>query len=403
MKNLFIFILFLSVFTGCNKRSTDNILNRKWSFIEQEAQNTTVTMYMWGGSAEWNNYIDNHVAPLLKNKHSITINRVPLNDIKDLLNKLLIEKKTGRNTGSTDIIWINGENFKEAKTNGLLLGNINALLPAFASFVNEESALYDFGEKIDGMETPWGEAQFVMIHNKGTSLTPPDTVANLKEWVMNNPGKFTYPAPPDFTGSAFLRHIIFEICGGQKQFMIEFNQADVTEKLLPVWDYLNELKPYLWRNGETYPESLEKLDTLYGNTEVYLTMSYNPSSADINIASGKFPVNTATYLFKNGTLFNNHYLTIPFNAPNKAGALVAINEMISPDLQLIKSDASVIGEGTIVDRSKLNDTDKTRFDSIKRGTAALPQEVLASNRIPEVSAEYLTFFEKEWIRNVANQ
>ena len=32
-------------------------------------------------------------------------------------------------------------------------------------------------------------------------------------FCQENPGKFTYEAPPGFTGSAFVRNIIYEICG----------------------------------------------------------------------------------------------------------------------------------------------------------------------------------------------
>ena len=52
------------------------------------------------------------------------------------------------------------------------------------------------------------------------AVTPdvPESAGELKEFVEKNPGKVTYPALPDFTGSAFVRNIIYEICG-YEQFM----------------------------------------------------------------------------------------------------------------------------------------------------------------------------------------
>ncbi len=140
--------------------------------------------------------------------------------------------------------------------------------------------MYDFGEPIENLEAPWGEAQFVFIYDRAKNENPPKSVDELKEWVMKNPGKFTYPAPPNFTGSAFIRHMVYEVTGGYEQYMKPLDKEEMSEKLQPVWEYLNEIEPYLWRNGETYPESQAKLHQLYSNGEVYITMGYHPLTAE---------------------------------------------------------------------------------------------------------------------------
>lgn len=38
----------------------------------------------------------------------------------------------------------------------------------------------------------------------------------LLEFCKKYPGKVTYPALPDFTGSAFVRNIIYELCGWEQ-------------------------------------------------------------------------------------------------------------------------------------------------------------------------------------------
>ena len=45
-----------------------------------------------------------------------------------------------------------------------------------------------------------------------------DTTDDLKAFVQKYPGKVTYPALPDFTGSVFVRNIIYDICG-YEQFL----------------------------------------------------------------------------------------------------------------------------------------------------------------------------------------
>lgn len=74
---------------------------------------------------------------------------------------------------------------------------------------------------------------------------PPKSFAELKEWVQKNPGKFTYPSPPDFTGSAFIRQALFETTGGYEQYLKEIHDCYFESLALDLWEYLNEMKPNL--------------------------------------------------------------------------------------------------------------------------------------------------------------
>ena len=120
------------------------------------------------------------------------------------------------------------------KKNGLLWGAFSQRLPSIQAYVNEKTLEYDFGEPIEDLEAPWGEAQFVFINDTAKNENPPKSVEQLKIWVEKNPGKFTYPAPPDFTGSAFIRHVVYEITGGHEQYLKPFNEEEVAKKLKPV-------------------------------------------------------------------------------------------------------------------------------------------------------------------------
>ncbi len=62
-------------------------------------------------------------------------------------------------------------------------------------------------------ESPWGSAQVVMIYDSKRTPHPPQTVGDLLAWIRPNPGRFTYPAPPDFTGSVFVRHVFYHVAG----------------------------------------------------------------------------------------------------------------------------------------------------------------------------------------------
>ena len=93
---------------------------------------------------------------------AIELRIVPLADTADLINKLLNEKAAGStSTGSVDLVWINGENFRTAKQAGVLWGPFADRLPNIRYF-DVEARQRDFGTTTDGYEAPWQQAQFVV-------------------------------------------------------------------------------------------------------------------------------------------------------------------------------------------------------------------------------------------------
>ena len=166
---------------------------------EAKKEEKTVNFYMWGGSQDINRFIDEKVSKEILKKEGITLNRVPVTDIKEAINKLIIEKDAGRKNGSIDLIWINGENFRLLKEAKVITEDIGKSLKNI-EYLNSSSQVKDFGEPILGLEIPWGEAQFNFISKTG-EIPFKDNIT-LMEYVKLNPGKFTYPAVTDFTGSA---------------------------------------------------------------------------------------------------------------------------------------------------------------------------------------------------------
>jgi putative spermidine/putrescine transport system substrate-binding protein len=371
---------------------------------KQANKEKTVSMYMWGGSESINNYMDKWVAPKLKEK-GIILNRVPVTDIKDTVNKLITEKQVGKSDGSADILWLNGENFRLSKESKILSEPFVDTLSSYNKYVAKDSpeVKYDFGEETNGLEAPWGKAQFVFIYDSEKVKNPPKSFEELKIWIKNNPGKFAYPASEDFTGSAFLRQGLFELNGGYEKFMADFNENAMIEASKPLWSYLNEIEPSLWQQGKTYPESLAKLDTLYSKGEVWMTMGYDEARAESEIKKGSFPKSTKTFVLDKGTLSNTHFLTIPFNSTQKDAAKEAIDFLLSPEAQIAKFDPSNWGDGLAIDVNKLSDEDVKKVNAIDRGPSTLSLEVLQSHRTPEIKADYVEFIEKGWLDNVAKK
>lgn len=399
--------------SGCSQNNMElgsieshqDLLSADWEQIVKQTTGQTVNLYMWGGSDSINKYIDEWIAPKLKEESGVTLKRVPMNDTKDTINKLLAEKQSSKEIGSVDVMWINGENFKTSKENELLWGSFASKLPNVNTYVDLSSPdiAYDFGLATEGMEAPWGKAQFVFVYDSEKVKNPPKSMSELKVWVEQYPGKFTYPAPPDFTGSAFVRHVMYETTGGYKQYFEDSDPNEFGVKLEPVWDFLNSIEPNLWREGKTYPESLAKLDQLFASGEIWMSMGYDPARASNLIAKGTYPESARTFVLDGGTLSNTHYLAIPFNAPNPAGAMVAINALLSPEAQLAKFDPHHWGEDMAIDPTRLSTVDKEKLAAIDRGPATLPSDVLAKHRLPEIPSSYVVIVEKGWTEHVAKK
>ncbi len=405
MKKILYTVLLL-VLASCAKQGApeEDLLKTDFDTIKSKSEGTTVSIYMWGGSTAINTFMDSVIGTNLKENYNITLKRVPVNDIKDIINKLLVEKEAGKQKGSIDIVWINGENFRIAKENKILYGPFTSKLPSYTSYIDTKAPdlLNDFGTPTLGYEAPWGKAQFVMVYNSAYISNPPDTPGKLAAFAEANPGRFTYPAPPDFTGSAFVRNIMYLTTGGHAKYLT-ISGDELASSLGPLWKYLNGIEKNLWRNGETYPENLAKLDQLYASGEVWITMDYNPVKAANMVKSGQFPEETRTYVFEGGTISNTHYLAIPFNSPNKAGALTVINYLLSPEGQYLKFLPENWGDETVLDFSRIESAYKKKFDAIDRGKATLPVDTLASHRLPEIPAVLVDKIESHWFENIAKE
>jgi len=370
--------------------------------MKEEAKGTTVTFYGWGGDEKLNEWLDNTFAPAMKETYDITMERVPM-DIDQVLSQLSGEIQAGEKNGSIDMIWINGENFRSAKENNMLYGPFVDKLPNFQDYVDAKSkdVTLDFAYPIEGFEAPYGKAQIVMIADTAVTPDMPKNAEDFKEFVRKYPGKVTYPALPDFTGSAFVRNIIYEICGYEQFLDMKGDKETVKAAVEPAMAYLRELNPYLWNEGKTFPDSSTTLDNMFSDGEVVLNMTYDAYGTAVKIADGAYTQTTQSFQFEKGTIGNTNFMAIAANSGNKAGAMVAINEMLSPKIQADRYDTLKVIP--VLDNSKLSKEQKASFDWVDLGKGTIPQDELLSKRLPEMPAELVPMIEEIWIEEVAGK
>jgi putative spermidine/putrescine transport system substrate-binding protein len=398
MKRFGLCLVLICLLFSCNPKTPEQSVLSYDQALEK-ARGTTVNFYMWGGSATINKWVEGYVAKTLEEKYKISLHMVPM-DAAVFVNKLLTEKQAGKTNGTIDVMWINGENFKNAREADLLYGPVADKLPNFKNYIDPGTVASDFGFPVDNYEVPYGKAQFVFIHDSAKIQSPPESFAALKQWIISHPGRFSYPQPPDFTGSAFIRQAFYAVTGGHEQYMKGFDEDLYLKKSPALWAYLNEIKPYLWQQGRSYPKNVTALGLLFERGEVDMNMSYHQAYASSKIMEGKYPPTVRTFVMKEGAIYNNHFTAIAFNSSNIAGAMVVTNFLLSPEAQLSKNNPENWGDFTVLDMKKLEPADRRAFDNLDLGEATLALDVLNQHGVPEIPADYLTRLENDWSRFV---
>ena len=134
--------------------------------------------------------------------------------------------------------------------------------------------------------------------------------------------------------------------------------------------------------------------------EIDFAFSYHQAEASRQILDGLFPETVRTYVFDEGTIANTHFVAIPFNAADSAGAMVVANFLLSPEAQLKKAAPDVWGDFPIIDPARLPAEWRKRFDARPLGAATLSDTELQSHQLPEPPSEILIQLEKGWQQHV---
>jgi len=363
---------------------------------QRQARGQKVYFHAWGGDPRINDYIV-WAAQALEQRAGIALTQVKLKDTSEAVSHVLAEKTAGqKDGGSVDLIWLNGENFAAMKANRLLFGPFTALLPnsRLLDPVGNPTLALDFTVPTEGLESPWGRAQFTFFYDAARIALPPRSIGALLNWAQGNPGRFTYPAPPDFIGTTFLKQALHELLADPSilQRPSEPNQfASVTALL---WSSLDRLHPDLWRKGKAFPESSATQRQLLNDGEVDFYMAFNPADASSAIAQQLLPETVRGFIPEGGSIANTHFLAIPFNANAKAGALVAANFLLSPEAQAHKQDPAVWGDPTVLALDRLTKEDRAAFEKLPQGVAT-PKDL--GRALPEPHPSWVAALEHQWL------
>lgn len=373
-----------------------------WTDTLEQARGQTVYFHAWGGSEVINDYV-RWAADRVEDNYGVTLEHVKVAEIGTVISQILSEKTAGRNSGgAADLVWINGENFAAMKENDLLFGPFTQNLPNYEwiDTENKPTTLYDFTTPVDNLEAPWGMAQLVFIADMARVDDTPSSMLDLLDFARENPGRVTYPAPPAFHGTTFLKQALLELAADREPLYLPVDDADFETVTEPLWAYLDLLHPLMWRNGETFTSGAPEMTQLLNDGEIMLSLSFNPNDASNAIANGELPDTVRTYVHEAGSIGNTHFVGIPYNSDNTAAAQVVANFLMSPDAQAHKANTQVWGDPTVLALDKLSDADRALFEQLPQGAATLSADELGAV-LREPDASWVPALERAWQQRYA--
>jgi putative thiamine transport system substrate-binding protein len=366
-----------------------------WTSIATEAKGQTVYFNAWAGSDTINAYIA-WAGDEVKKRFGVTVEHVKITDTAEVVKRVRDEVAAAKADGSVDLVWINGENFRAMKQDKLLFGPFAESLPnfAFVDVSGKPTTTQDFSEAVEGLEAPWGMAQLTFFADGAKLATPPLSVSELIAFAEKNPGRVSYPAPPDFHGTTFLKQVLFEAVPDASVFRKPGDAAAFALYEDKWAASLDALHKSCWREGKQFPKAQAVVTNMVADGELLVGITFNPNEPANLVAAGRMPTTTVAWQHRNGTIGNTHFVAIPANAKAKAGAQVLANFLLSPEAQAKKNDLKTWGDPTVLALSKLSAEDAKLFTaSAAPGSVTLPGPALL-----EPHASWVALLEGAWLK-----
>lgn len=392
MRTLLVIVSVLAVLSSCKQDkapaiSDSEVLALPWDSIVAHAKGTTVHLSMWQGDPFINAYLQDYVVPQLEQLYDINL-VISAGQGNEIVKMVMAEKEAGVKSGNMDMAWINGETFFQLREVNGLFGPFTDKLPN-AQFVDFDNPFIgiDFQQKIDGYESPWGNVQLALIYDTLKTPNPPKDLGELSAFVQAHPGQFTIPY--EFTGLTLLKSWLIALAGGDDALSGPFNEEAYMKYSAMLWDSINAMKPYFWKEGKTFPNSVANMHQMFANGEIAITISNNDGEVDNKVIQKLFPASSRSYVMRSGTIQNSHYMGILINAPNKPGAMVVANFLMSAEAQYEKMKPAVWGDGTILNLKTLSPEWQQKFATIPDRTYAPKRIDIQPYALMEIAPEYM--------------
>lgn len=376
-----------------------------WGAILSTARGQTVAFNVPAVDKRLNEFVGDYVADVALNRYGIEIEVVTPSDPTAGVTALLDEQRAGvTEGGGIDLLWTDDAGLAPLRAAGLLYGPWTGFLPSspYLETASPGRAAVD-GQQPLGDAMPWGRLQQVLVYDSARVAEPPRTVDDLLALAAANPGTFTYPAPPDPIGSAFVR-LVCRAHAATPDVDAAL-AAPVTDEAFaaigpPCWTALSAAEPAMGTADERHPATAAAMDAAYADGRLWFTLSDRPTAADLAVADGRFVGTTRTAALEDGSWSRAHYLAIPTTARHPAAAMVLANFLLSPEAQFAKAQPSTWGDLTVLDRARVPEAWQAAFADLSYGPATPSTDAMANAALPAPDASWFDALDDGWLANV---
>lgn len=401
MKNILFAVTVIALFlSGCSTekvKSNSDINSREWDMIKESAVDTTVVLYHNYTSLDAVKFLEKTLPSKVKANTGIEL-KVTYKSRTDIYEKLASDMINEKKKGSVDLILLANNGWRTFYEDDLIYGPFLKKIPNYHSYINFDSieAHYTEGVSIDDYAAPFGRRQFVMTMNEDLMDESPVDFDELLGLIQVQKGRFTVPAPPNETGVKFIETLICNIEGWEKINELPADKEQVKIAIADSIAYMEYMKPYLWKEGTIFPENEADLDALFIEDSVMFSMAMDQNHATKMLYEDIYPEGAKSFVLGDGTVGTVSYLMIPFNSNNKSGAMVMINELLTPTIQGLKYSPKGWGDLPALD-TKIMETEEARpinKNIIKR--SSIKESILMENRLPNVRKDISDILVEIW-------
>jgi putative spermidine/putrescine transport system substrate-binding protein len=389
--------------TACNLNVNQNDPEIKnWALLTKSAKGSTITIAVNHSNPLVVTWLKKDFSDYLKLNYDMTVKIIDQPLIKTL-DELAKDKAAEIELGTYDIILFEKEGFKSAFEKGLLFGPFTEKLLDAKSLLDITSLEYTTHEGIatQNYAIPYGRNQLSFIYNQDVFYETPENFDAFFELIGTYKGQFTYPDPrKSIEGEAFVLSVVGQDIDLEPFSVGNFDKAKFISAIQPGIDKLKAVKANLKDNGTSYPQSTQALDDQFNNGTLIMSMSMAYNYATDKLKEYEYPEGASTFVVTTGTATYTEVAGIAFNSGNKSGAMVALNALVSPDMQASKYDPKVWGSLPVYTEDVTPDAAFDILKKVKLKSTTVNYKVFTASAMPEFSPALRAIVIEQWEKQV---
>lgn len=382
------------ILSSCTKQMSKS--EEAWNRIIKSGENTKVNI-VYDINYDIEDWLKKDFEVFVSNAHGIKLD-IDNMSIEKLTKDLLSHKEDTEPKGDIDIAIINAEDFEKLKTLKLLYEPFSEKLPNYQKYMSSKdysNIKIGFVDINDGA-VPFTQRQLSYFYNGDLVFDPPEDLDSLQKFVVENPGKFSYPNPKTEEGKAFLQSVILSFVNEREFTDDKLSEKELRALILPAFEYLKELRPYLKGAGSFHPMDMKDYDSLFSKGEIYIIMSLDHLHGDKMIDELAYPDYTRAFEFIKSSVSDRTYAVIPSSSKNKSGAMLVLNSLLSFEMQESMYKNERFSSTPVFSKNNVDNDTKAKLDKkTKKKTVLKPSKMIEMRKNP-IPDKYWNYILKEW-------